>query len=68
MCFNTIHPLPWRLRQSPEMDLLKADPHWNSRSTGPNEHLDEENPTGSGPSLQEAHDVNKNWSRDNPNQ
>ena len=41
------------------MALPKAHPHWNSRSTGPNEHLDEDNPTGSRPSLQEAHNVNK---------
>ena len=67
VCFNTIHPLPWRLRQFPEMALLKAHPKWNSRSTGPNEHLDEDNPTGSRPSLQEARDVNKNWSHNNPN-
>ena len=61
------HPLSWRLRQSSEMALLKAYPYSKSRSTGPNEHLDEDNPTGSRPSLQEAHDVNKNWSRNNPN-
>ena len=49
------------------MVLLKAHPHWYSRSTGLIEQLDEDNPTRSGPSLQEAHDVNKDWSRNNPN-
>ena len=52
MCFDTIHPLPWRLRQSSQMTLFKDHPNSYSRSTGPNEHLDEDNPTGSRPSLQ----------------
>ena len=47
--------------------LLKAHPHWYSRLVGPNEHLDEDNPTLSRRSLEEAHNVNKNWSRNNPN-
>ena len=46
---------------------LKDHPHWYSRSTGPIKQLDEDNPTGSGPSLQEAHNVNKNWSHNSPN-
>ena len=45
VCFNFIHPLPWRIRQSSPMALLKAHPHWYWRSTGPGEHLDEDNPT-----------------------
>ena len=65
VCFNPIHPFPRRPRQSSPMALLKAHPHWYSRSTGPNEHLDEDNPTWSKPSLQEAHNVNKNWSCNN---
>ena len=67
VCFNTIHPLPWRLRQSSQMALLKDHPHWYLRSTEPIKQLDEDNLTGSGPSLQEAHNVNKNWSRNSPN-
>ena len=67
VCFSSIHPLPWRFRQSSQMALLKAHPHWYSRSTGPNGNLGEKNPTGSRPSLQEAHNVNKNWSRNSPN-
>ena len=35
---------------------------------GPNEYLDEDNPTRPRPSLQEANNVNKNWSCNNPNQ
>ena len=49
------------------MALPKDHPHWYSRSAGPNEDLDEDNPTWSRLSLQEAHIVNKNWSRNNPN-
>ena len=49
------------------MAFLKAHPYWYSRSAGPIEHLDEDNSTRSGPSLQEADDVNKNWNRNNPN-
>ena len=33
------------------MALLKTHPHWYSRSTRPNEHLDEDNPTGSRPTM-----------------
>ena len=49
VCFNSIHPLPWRLRQSSPMALLKAHPHRYSRSTRPTKHLDEGNPTWSRP-------------------
>ena len=67
VCFNTIQPLPWRLRQSSQIALFKDHPHWLSRSTGPTEHLDEDNPTGSRPGQQEAHNANKNWSCNSPN-
>ena len=44
-CASTIRPLPWRLRQSSPMALLKAHSHWYPRSTRPTEHLDEDNST-----------------------
>ena len=50
------------------MTLHKDHPYWYSRPAGPNEYLDEDNPTRPRPSLQEVNNVNKNWSCNNPNQ
>ena len=59
VCINFIHPLPLWLRQSASMALLEDHPHWYLWSTGPIEHMDENNSAWSRPSLQEAHNVNK---------
>ena len=47
--------------------FFKTHPHWYSRSTGPIKHVDEDNSTWLRPSLQEAHNVNKNWNRSGSN-
>ena len=60
MCINFIHPLPWRLRQSASMALLEDHPPWCPQSTGPTEHMEENNSARSRPGLQETHNLNKN--------
>ena len=59
------HPLPWWLRQSASMALLKDHRHWYPWSTGPIEHLDENNSAWSRPGLKETHNLNKNRSCSN---